>query len=703
MERERAVRLARPLIAALLVALAYWRCGPPTATTAIWIAAGGALACAARAIATRGKGGFAPLREASTLTAVALAAAVAAWRFDGADGALQWAWWLLVGVPLALQSAMSEATVVPRPPAVAAACYVALALGLLDAEPWNDRVGRLLLFAIALVGVTGAALESARRSVPQGAPAASAAAWRRATATVVVIALLTLLLAVLVELLLAPLARLKKENAPPPRKDALTSRLAPPALDPDRSIALVRVISSGAGKNVVPPRLHLRETVFDTVVDSDGLLSLSRRIGAPTFVRDGDDGVVDGRIAVVEGGGGDPLAGVLQVTLLGVQQKSLLQVDRASWIEGDSLLRDADSSYERPARSGETCTYRVGATPSLAFAPPAFSSASTREVAARALPEGFRGRETLVKLVADATADATAVGTANASDDWQRAVAVVEALKRGGRLDPGAPFHGWTDFATWRIGSPLHFAQCAALLLRLARLPARVVSGYACDRYDAVEKHFELRGGDECWWVEVAFEESGWVALDPVPAPSLENDPAQAARQRAADAAQQRDQLEQRSLKNTFVTQRPLIAGILLALLVAAVFAFPSFRMRVAKLLLRRGPAGVGGGARRAWRFWQELLDRCRRHGLIAHPSWTAAEFASLVAQALPSLRTSVSELLRLYHAGRFGGVLLLPEEETRVRAILSRELPPALEVFERARAMAPPAGVAVERPRNRR
>jgi len=121
------------------------------------------------------------------------------------------------------------------------------------------------------------------------------------------------------------------------------------------------------------------------------------------------------------------------------------------------------------------------------------------------------------------------------------------------------------------------------------------------------------------------------------------------------------------------------VVGIALLLGLAAFFAFPTVRTGVAKLLQRRGPAGISAPARRAWRFWQELIDRCRRSGLPVHPSWTAAEFAGVVAHAAPSIAGSLGELLRLYHAGRFGGVALAAHDEQRVREILVGEVAPAL------------------------
>jgi Transglutaminase-like superfamily len=66
-------------------------------------------------------------------------------------------------------------------------------------------------------------------------------------------------------------------------------------------------------------------------------------------------------------------------------------------------------------------------------------------------------------------------------------------------------------------GDCQHFAGAAALLLRLAGVPARVVTGFATGmRQGAVR--FEVRDVDAHSWIEVYFQGYGWVAFNPTPA-----------------------------------------------------------------------------------------------------------------------------------------------------------------------------------------
>jgi protein-glutamine gamma-glutamyltransferase len=62
-----------------------------------------------------------------------------------------------------------------------------------------------------------------------------------------------------------------------------------------------------------------------------------------------------------------------------------------------------------------------------------------------------------------------------------------------------------------------HFSGAAALLLRLAGVPARVVTGFAPGRYDATHHAWQVRDVDAHSWVEVYFEGAGWVTVDPTP------------------------------------------------------------------------------------------------------------------------------------------------------------------------------------------
>ncbi|MGX6449642.1 transglutaminase family protein, partial [Patulibacter sp. S7RM1-6] len=62
-----------------------------------------------------------------------------------------------------------------------------------------------------------------------------------------------------------------------------------------------------------------------------------------------------------------------------------------------------------------------------------------------------------------------------------------------------------------------HFAGAAAMLLRLAGVPTRVVTGFATGRRTG-EGRYDVRDSDAHAWIEVYFPGFGWVPFDPTPA-----------------------------------------------------------------------------------------------------------------------------------------------------------------------------------------
>jgi transglutaminase-like putative cysteine protease len=65
-------------------------------------------------------------------------------------------------------------------------------------------------------------------------------------------------------------------------------------------------------------------------------------------------------------------------------------------------------------------------------------------------------------------------------------------------------------------GDCQHFAGAAALLLRIAGVPARVVAGFATGV--GANGHYRVRDLDAHDWIEVYFQGYGWVPFNPTPA-----------------------------------------------------------------------------------------------------------------------------------------------------------------------------------------
>lgn len=137
------------------------------------------------------------------------------------------------------------------------------------------------------------------------------------------------------------------------------------------------------------------------------------------------------------------------------------------------------------------------------------------------------GTVTQVKAVAD-----QAVALAgDAVTPLAQAQAVAETLRREGFYSDGSPDHPSLpghgaerlrqlfDHPTGQlIGDDEQYAAAMALVARELGLPARVVMGFYPDPESTrADEPLEITGDDAHVWVEVAFQDLGWVTFDPTP------------------------------------------------------------------------------------------------------------------------------------------------------------------------------------------
>jgi hypothetical protein len=114
---------------------------------------------------------------------------------------------------------------------------------------------------------------------------------------------------------------------------------------------------------------------------------------------------------------------------------------------------------------------------------------------------------------------------AGAHSQWETVNRVEQYLLGGGRFryTTRVPPRGRQPLVDFLLrdhaGYCQQFAGAAALLLRLARVPARVVSGFATGVQTAPGR-FTVRDLDAHEWIEVYFEGYGWVPFNPTPTTS---------------------------------------------------------------------------------------------------------------------------------------------------------------------------------------
>jgi protein-glutamine gamma-glutamyltransferase len=121
---------------------------------------------------------------------------------------------------------------------------------------------------------------------------------------------------------------------------------------------------------------------------------------------------------------------------------------------------------------------------------------------------------------------------AGATSQWELVARVHHYLLDGGRfryttnLPPAGPFPLVDFLLRDHAGYCQHFASAAALLLRLAGVPTRVVVGFATGVPESGGR-FTVRDTDAHAWIEVYFQGYGWVAFNPTPAAAQANIPRQ--------------------------------------------------------------------------------------------------------------------------------------------------------------------------------
>lgn len=70
------------------------------------------------------------------------------------------------------------------------------------------------------------------------------------------------------------------------------------------------------------------------------------------------------------------------------------------------------------------------------------------------------------------------------------------------------------QFIEKRIGYCTHYASLLGLILRLKKIPARLVSGFQGGKYNEISGHYEVKSNDAHSWVEY-YDENQWKRIDP--------------------------------------------------------------------------------------------------------------------------------------------------------------------------------------------
>jgi transglutaminase-like putative cysteine protease len=123
--------------------------------------------------------------------------------------------------------------------------------------------------------------------------------------------------------------------------------------------------------------------------------------------------------------------------------------------------------------------------------------------------------------ITERTRDLAIEIASNLENPYDKAVAVTHWLRENleysrETIPPpiDAEYLDWLLFE-YKVGFCNWYASAEIILLRILGIPSRLAVGYARGEYDAVERTFEVRGGDAHAWPEVFFPEYGWVEFEP--------------------------------------------------------------------------------------------------------------------------------------------------------------------------------------------
>ena len=175
------------------------------------------------------------------------------------------------------------------------------------------------------------------------------------------------------------------------------------------------------------------------------------------------------------------------------------------------LLVDQGEGLHLPAPPRERYYYEVSSAPQAGGE--AYRGAAKKPGAAYLqLPEGEKEVWALANQIV--------AGAASPEAKVQRVIAYLKSNftyslspKRDRRFLPLEDF-----LLHSREGYCEHFATAAALLLRAAGVPTRLVSGFLQGEWNSLGRYFMIRQRDAHTWIEVYLPHKGWISFDPTPA-----------------------------------------------------------------------------------------------------------------------------------------------------------------------------------------
>ena len=294
--------------------------------------------------------------------------------------------------------------------------------------------------------------------------------------------------------------------------------------------------------------------------------------------------------------------------------------------------------------------------------------------AALELPAGFNPRtaEMIAGWRSEANSDTSIV---------QRALAYFNQQNFHYTLNPPLLSRHTVDeflFST-RRGFCEHYASAFTVMMRMAGIPARIVTGYQGGWYNDLGSYMLVRQSDAHAWSEVWIRGSGWTRIDPTAAVA----PDRVERGSINSLAQRRHMLDfewLRNARNTFdllqrgwntwvvafdsVKQSRLFAGfgwglfdstkLVIAMIAAVLVAVAASYLLLPLVLKFRSSRNQDP----LLRLWQKFIRKLDKAGFAAQPSMGPRELASMASGQLKCADDGISRIAELYILCRYSSLV---------------------------------------------
>jgi len=220
-----------------------------------------------------------------------------------------------------------------------------------------------------------------------------------------------------------------------------------------------------------------------------------------------------------------------------------------------------------------------------------------------------------------------------------------------------------------------HYASAFTVMMRMAGIPARVVTGYMGGFYNDIGSYVLVRQSDAHAWAEVWIEGSGWTRVDPTAAVA----PSRVEQGAIESLAQRRHVLDYawlRNVRNTFdLFQRTwnnwivafgsdsqsrlfsifgwdnLDSFKLVIVMIATILAVASIILMLSPLLLRFRSAQKKDPL---LYLWQKFIRKLAKAGFVSEPSMGPMELAANAAGQLHHKEDDILEIAELYVLCRY-------------------------------------------------